>query len=186
VLCLAGSCKQWTVVSQVVHQQLEQFTAGNPFVHSAFWCTDIIHELYGHLWNRRVRWTSECFLGVLPDMVSPVAQHYKDSQTEQHSGDSCDICVNAKAHLDRARKARVEYKSPISITTAFMFVPASLLRSTKSWKVTISGFFRIFLPMEPCIESAFIDVCPFSRYFSVIWTGPQSALTQEHRAVKSV
>ena len=35
-------------------------------------------------------------------------QHYKDNQTEQHSGDSCDICVNAKIHLDRARKARVE------------------------------------------------------------------------------
>jgi len=36
-------------------------------------------------------------------------QHYKENQTEQHSGDSCDVCVNAKAHLDRARKTRVEY-----------------------------------------------------------------------------
>jgi len=70
VLCLAGSCKQWAVVSQVVHQQLQQFTAGTPFVHSAFWCTDIIHELYGHLWNRGVRWTTECSLGALPDVVS--------------------------------------------------------------------------------------------------------------------
>jgi len=41
-------------------------------------------------------------------------QHSKEFLTE-HDGDSCEICVYAKAHLDRARKARVEYDNEMVI-----------------------------------------------------------------------
>ena len=46
------------------------------------------------------------------DVCLSYQQHCKDVLNE-HSADSCDTCVNAKSHLDRARKARLEYDKKI-------------------------------------------------------------------------
>lgn len=90
-------------------------------------------------------------------------QHAKDSLPE-HDGDSCVMCVEAKKHLERARKARHEYQKPADIGKAYA---ADMQKIILLPKLTVKQHF--FVSRLVVFNETFACLNADEPDFAVLW-----------------